>query len=164
MCKSHLKLEIELVPKTSWFTNLRSLMKERQWDYVRKACYEKAGYRCEICNGRGPKHPVECHEIWDYDENKGVQTLLRTIALCPSCHRVKHIGLHLQRGVNHFHDAVIHFMTVNNIDCPDVAERHIQEAFALQARRSKRSWTLDVSWIVKTFPLYFKNGLGESRK
>ena len=61
------KLTIELVPKTSWFTNLRSLVSKEQWDKIRNKVYWKAGYKCEICGSKGPKWPVECHEIWHYD-------------------------------------------------------------------------------------------------
>ncbi|AKJ73572.1 hypothetical protein SP39_1 [Salmonella phage 39] len=87
-----------MVPKTAWFTNLRSHLSKSNWDVVRKKCYAKANYKCEICGGKGTKHPVECHEIWDFGNGK--ITLKGLIALCPSCHEVKHIGwlVSVQRG------------------------------------------------------------------
>ena len=72
-----MKLTIELVPSTSWGNNLRSeanLSKDR-WDTLRRQSYRKAGYRCEICSEKGPTHPVECHEIWHYDDETKTQTL-----------------------------------------------------------------------------------------
>jgi hypothetical protein len=83
------RLSIELVPATSWFDNLRSLLPPAEWDALRKATSQAAGHRCEICGGRGPKWPVECHERWQYDDATHVQTLTGLIALCPECHRVK---------------------------------------------------------------------------
>jgi hypothetical protein len=56
------------------------------------------GSRCEICGGRGPEHPVECHERWRYNDLIRTQTLVRMIALCPACHQVKHVGLANVRG------------------------------------------------------------------
>lgn len=156
MCKKNLKLTIELVPKTSWFTNLRSLMTESQWDFVRQSCYVNARHRCEICGGRGLKHPVECHEVWHYDDKAGVQTLERTIALCPSCHKVKHIGLQLQRGIYAFEQSITHFMQVNGLGA-DEAEQYIEMAFAQHHARSQRQWTVDVSWIEKRYPKYFEH-------
>ena len=89
-------LEIELVPQSSHFKNLRSDLKPNEWDLLRKDSYKKAGHRCEICGGKGPKWPVECHDIWDY--TNGVQTLKGLIALCPACHEVKHMGLAQLKG------------------------------------------------------------------
>ena len=62
------------------------------WDLVRRAVYRQAGNRCEVCGGRGPRHPVECHEVWVYDDQRHVQRLERMIALCPACHECKHMG------------------------------------------------------------------------
>ena len=89
-----MKLTIELVPQSSWGNNLRSeanLSKE-QWDRLRKESYKKANYKCEICGDKGPKWPVECHEIWNYDDQTHTQTLKGLISLCPTCHKAKHLG------------------------------------------------------------------------
>ena len=59
-----MKLTIELVPQTAWYSNVRSNVTKSEWDVLRKACYKAAGYKCEVCSGKGPKHPVECHEMW----------------------------------------------------------------------------------------------------
>jgi hypothetical protein len=32
-------------------------------------------------------------EVWDYDDARMVQRLVRLIALCPAYHEVKHLGL-----------------------------------------------------------------------
>src|SRR6266487_2075486 len=87
------RLTVELVPETSWYNNVRALVDELGWDRIRRQMYRQADYRCEICGGRGPEHPVECHEVWRYDDRTRVQLLVRMIALCPVCHQVKHIGL-----------------------------------------------------------------------
>lgn len=46
----------------------------------------------KVCGGRGEKWPVECHEMWQYDDKNHVQKLAGLIALCPDYHKVKHIG------------------------------------------------------------------------
>jgi hypothetical protein len=92
------RLTVELVPKTSWYNNVRALVDELGWDRIRRQVYRQAEYRCEICGGRGPEHPVECHEVWRYDDRTRTQMLVRMIALCPACHQVKHIGLANVKG------------------------------------------------------------------
>jgi 5-methylcytosine-specific restriction endonuclease McrA len=139
-----MKLTIELVPSTSWFSNLRSLLSPEEWDKIRKGCYKHAGYKCEICNGVGPTHPVECHETWEYDEKGSIQKLIGLIALCPSCHEVKHIGL---AGIKGRHgEAIAHFCKVN--ECSESeAEKYVKEAFATWSERSEQEWDLNIELL-----------------
>jgi hypothetical protein len=141
-------LEIELVPKTSWYSNLRSILTESQWDKVRKQVYANAGNCCEICNGKGPKWPVECHEKWEYDEDNLIQKLTGLIALCPSCHEVKHIGLAEIKG--NAARAKKHLAKVNKWDMAQT-EAHISEAFFIWNDRNKHDWELDLDWLAKEF-------------
>ena len=139
-----MKLTIELVPSTSWFSNLRSLLSSEEWNKVKKGCYKHAGYKCEICSGVGPTHPVECHETWEYDEKTGIQKLVCIVALCPSCHEVKHFGLAGIKGRTN--EAIAHFCKVNGCQVPE-AEKYIDEAFATWNKRSEQEWELDVSML-----------------
>lgn len=139
-----MKLTIELVPSTSFFNNLRSLLSSEEWDNVRKGCYKHADYKCEICSGVGPTHPVECHETWEYDEKTGIQKLIGIVALCSSCHEVKHIGLAGIKGRRN--EAIAHFCKVNDCQAPE-AEKYINEAFATWNKRNKQEWQLDVSML-----------------
>lgn len=136
------KLTIELVPRTCWFSNVRERVSRQDWDRIRSQAYENAGHRCEVCGGHGSKHPVECHEVWEYDETAGVQRLVRMIALCPACHEVKHIGL---AGIKGRGDAACaHLAAVNGWTAAG-ASRYVEEAFAVWTARSDRAWSLDVS-------------------
>ena len=143
---STMKLTVELVPATSWGDNLRSHFKTREWDLLRKACYEQAGHKCEICGGKGRRHTLECHEIWNYDDDQCVQTLKGLIALCPSCHEVKHIGRAMAVG---FGDrALAHLVKVNGITQAE-AVAHVGDAFALWKARTQKAWTLDITSITE---------------
>jgi len=137
-------LTVELVPRTCWFSNVRSSVSSRDWDTIRKEAYAKANHRCEICFGIGRKHPVECHEVWHYDDKLFLQKLVRMIALCPSCHEVKHIGLAKVRG--RLDAAQKHLMKVNNWSKKET-EEHIIGAFEQWHERSKHPWKIDLSWL-----------------
>lgn len=142
MALSSPRLTIELVPRTCWFTNVRDRVSRCDWDRIRSNVYRSAGYRCEVCNGRGSRHPVECHEVWEYDESARVQRLLRMIALCPACHEVKHIGLAGIKGRGDL--AREHLATVNGWTSAE-ASRYVDEAFAIWRLRSGQTWKLDIS-------------------
>lgn len=142
--EKNIKLTIELVPKTSWFSNVRSNVSDKEWDTIRRAAYKKANYRCEICGGKGTRHPVECHEIWEYNDKKNIQKLVRTIALCPNCHKVKHIGL------NGRDENIEWLAKVNKWDI-DTANDYVDYVFSVWKTRSWKEWTLDLSWIKQEF-------------
>ena len=137
-------LTVELVPSPLWELNLRSLIPAEQWGQFRHAAYQAAGYRCQICDGIGPAHPVECHELWEYDDERGVQKLVGLIALCPACHEVKHAGLAKIRGRS---DKVLARLMAINDWSAQQARDHLAQAFATHSRRSKEVWTQDLSWL-----------------
>lgn len=137
-------LTIELVPKSSWINNVRAIVTKDQWDIIRNKVYDKAWYVCEICGDVGPKHPVECHEIWHYDDDKLIQKLDGMIALCPNCHMVKHMGLAQLQGRGE--KSLKHFMKINSLN-KKLAEKYIVESFDLWKKRSEKKWTLNLSHL-----------------
>jgi hypothetical protein len=141
-----MKLTIELVPSTSFYSNVRSNVSKERWDEIRKQSYEKANYKCEICGDKGKnqgyRHDVECHEIWEYDDENLIQTLLGYISLCPKCHTVKHIGLAQIQG--NFDMAVKHLCKVNDISQTE-ASQIIKDAFDKWKERSKNKYKLNLN-------------------
>lgn len=138
------RLTIELVPSTCWFENVRSNVSPDQWTFLKKSTYKRANYKCEICGGKGPNWPVECHEIWDYDDNTCVQTLVGLIALCPPCHEVKHIGFTQLRGKEA--EAKVHLALINKWNL-ETANNYIKSSFDLWSKRSKKQWSLELSFL-----------------
>lgn len=143
-----MKLKIELVPKSSWYSNVRSNVSKERWDEIRKECYKRANYVCEICGdvgtNQGYNHKVECHEIWNYDDKIHEQKLSGLISLCPKCHQVKHIGLAQLNGK--FDDCVLHMSTINGLSY-DETMYEINRAFDVWKERSQHDWNLDISYL-----------------
>lgn len=139
-----MKLTVELVPRTAWYSNVRSNVSHRKWDVIRKKCYAAANYRCEICNGVGIQHPVECHEIWEYDDKTSTQTLKGLIALCPNCHKVKHPGLaQLNDEMNLVEKQLMQVNGITNLE----AKAAVNEAFVEWERLNQYEWELDISYL-----------------
>lgn len=137
-------LTIELVPESCWYSNVRSQVSQREWDKLRKATYQAANYCCEICGGKGTKHPVECHEVWHYDDEQRIQKLARMIALCPACHEVKHMGLANVRGRSEM--ACEHLAKVNGWSIQQTND-YVRQCFQVWQERSQHEWTLDISYL-----------------
>lgn len=136
-----LRLIIELVPETCWFTNVRSNVSRQTWDKIRKQAYQDADYKCQVCEARGR---LECHEVWHYDDANKMQILKGFVALCSACHEVKHIGLAGVRGRRK--QAEKHLATVNEWTARQVSD-YIADAFSAWRRRSSYDWQLDISLI-----------------
>jgi hypothetical protein len=138
-----LRLIIELVPETCWYSNLRDVLPRDVWDRLRREVYRSSGYRCGICGARGQLH---CHEVWRYDDAAHIQHLEGFRALCPRCHHVKHIGLAAKlasEGRLDYEAVVAHFMRVNGCT-RDVFQRHYRAAMAQWRERSRYEWQTDL--------------------
>jgi 5-methylcytosine-specific restriction endonuclease McrA len=142
------KLTIELVPRTCWYSNVRSNVTKNEWDVIRKKSYEHANHVCEICGdvgtNQGVRHNVECHEIWDYNDETKEQTLLGLISLCPYCHKSKHVGLAQMNG--ELHIVVNQLMKVNDIT-EDEALNYINKSFDIWSKRSNFEWKLNTDYL-----------------
>lgn len=147
-----IKLTIELVPQTSWYSNVRSEVTTQEWDFIRNVCYNRADHKCEICGDTGKNqgfwHNVECHEIWDYNDDTGIQKLTGFIALCPMCHKVKHIGHAMMNGEENL--SIKHLKKVNRWSKRRV-RKYLEEVKEIFMQRSQFDWELDIS---------FKEGYG----
>lgn len=137
-------LTIELVPNTCWYSNVRSNVCKKDWDKLRHHIYKQAGHRCQVCGGVGQQHPVECHEIWNYNDQQHIQTLTGLIALCPACHECKHIGLAQIKDRGEI--ALQHLAKVNKWSI-EQSEVYVSECFEVWQKRSQFKWELNISYL-----------------
>lgn len=143
-----MKLSIELVPSSCWYSNVRSNVRSETWERLQCATFHKAGHVCEICAGTGDTHPVEAHEVWIYDDHRLIQRLDRLISLCPRCHEIKHIGLAIKSG--NAKRALTWLSTVNEIT-PSEALVYVQRAFQIHKIRSQFQWQLDIKLLTQRY-------------
>ena len=141
-----MKLLIELIPSTSFFSNVRALVTKKEWEQIRIKCYSLANDHCEIC-GRGGS--LECHEEWEYiqsdiDKTKGIQKLTKLVGICSFCHKSKHIGFARIKGWEEM--CIRHLMKVNNMD-RKVVQSYIDDCFKLWKDRSQIEWKLDIKYL-----------------
>jgi len=149
---------IELIPSSVWYSNLRSILPQKEWNFIRNDIYRRWGYRCQECGGRGSAIKVnkewngaklEAHEQWIFDEKTNTQILKDVLCLCPDCHLTKHLGFASVRGL--LNETLQHLSRVTGISQQDA---HFVWRKCMQdwARRSKKEWHLDISWLRKSYP------------
>jgi len=136
------QLTIELVPATSWFKNARTVLSKAEWDVARKQVYKAAGHVCEICGDQGPRWPVECHEVWTFEDARNWQKLERLQALCPDCHLVKHYGFAQIKG---WEKRAFDQLCKVNEWSKLTGQQYVGESFKLWQKRSQKSWTVDIT-------------------
>ncbi|BCK53189.1 UvrD-helicase domain-containing protein [Nocardia wallacei] len=143
-------LFVDLVPSSCWFTNVRSCVDRRDWQRLRRMVNARANHQCEVC-GRGKDRSVgrllEAHERWSYDDHTRVQSLRRIILLCTDCHLTTHYGFAQINGLES--EALHHLIHVTGMAAGQ-ARRHVAEAFRLWEKRSRHTWTLDLSILTET--------------
>lgn len=137
------KLNFELVPDGCWYSNLRTLLSKKQWDFLKADAKERACGKCMICGKKTEK--LEAHEKWSYDETTCVQKLEDIIAVCKDCHCVIHIGRTQLKGDEE--RAEKHFMKVNECSYAEY-RKALGEANVVHRRRNEVSeWKLDLSYL-----------------
>jgi hypothetical protein len=138
-------LIIDMVPKTAWCSNLRSLLSPSEWKAAQGACFRRAGWACEVCGGKGPQWPVECHERWNFEDGR-VQRLTDVLALCPDCHEATHAGLAEVEG--RLDAALAHYANVNRCTAAQ-AYQSFQEAAEVWRVRSRQAWGFDAGHLLQ---------------
>ena len=148
-----MKLEIEMIPGTSFGNNLRKMMKKSQWDKIRKMVYEKCNNCCAIC---GAKKGVDCdilnaHEVWEFNDDTKTQKLANIIAVCNNCHNCIHYGRTTRVAIEEINFGLIiktikHYIKVNNCSLIHfLADKNY--ATHIWQKRSSHKWKLDISYL-----------------
>lgn len=151
-------LFVDLVPAGSWYQNVRAVVTDRQWGYVRDMVRKRAGHCCEVCgacSGDRLKDPggyrtlrLETHERWGFNMDAHTQTLRRLICLCSACHETTHLGLATTRGFGV--RAKAHLARVNQWK-PERVAIHVHKAYTEWNLRSEVEWDIDIS-IINNLP------------
>lgn len=140
-------LFVDLIPRTCWFTNVRSCVAQRDWERLRRVIVGRADSKCEACGAirdASVKRWLEVHERWAYDETTATQTLKRLICLCTDCHQTTHMGFARVHGRGEM--ALKHLMKVTGFARND-AEEHVEAAFVVWRKRNRKAWNLDLSLL-----------------
>ena len=137
------KLNFELVPDSCWYSNLRSILSKKEWDFIRHDAYDRADGRCMIC-GRKVKR-LEAHERWDYDEDNAVQKLVDVVAVCSMCHSAIQIGRSTLIGKGEI--AENWYMRVNGISFAEMRQDLGKANIDHQRRNKIAEWKLDLSYL-----------------
>ena len=111
-----MKLELHLIPRTSFGANLRNRMGAYRWRKLSQQKREEAGHRCQICRFLGSgKGDLHLHELWEYDDHKRIQKLTGFEVVCRDCHDVHHWGRSTTKAnQNRIDQLLIHACFVNH--------------------------------------------------
>ena len=135
-----------MIPKTSYFKNVRMLFSDSDWNLIRHHIYERVNNRCECCGCKRSKY-LDAHERWEFNNETKTQKLVRIIALCRLCHSATHYG-HSKRTKN-MDKINMHIKKINNYTDEEL-DNHIKDAYNLWKERNKVKWNLDFSIITNS--------------
>ena len=132
------KLSIELIPESAWGNNLRETLPKKDWDTLREFCYTRFDNHCAVCGKYDES--LDAHEVWDFKEHTKEQVLIDIIALCKSCHFVKHIRQAKRIGAEKH--AREHFKRINKCNDYEFASAMIEAEFKFNELSKMDTWTL----------------------
>ena len=144
-----LKLEPHLVPKPLWKHSASEKLGRTSWQAIRQDRLREAGDRCEIC--REPSvRPLNCHEIWSYDDSNAVATLVGFEMHCAKCDLVTHMGRAIAHG---YGDQALQQMTgVNGINLAEAKQIWLS-AKGIWKTRNAREWSVKIpKTLVERYP------------
>lgn len=140
------ELYIDMIPKTSYFKNVRNCFSFNDWNIIRHHIYNRTNNKCECCGAKRSKF-LEAHERWIYDYETKTQKLIRIIALCKLCHQATHYG-HSKKTKN-ITKINEHIKKVKKINDEEL-QTHINEAYKIWKERNKIYWNIDLSIITNS--------------
>ena len=139
---SKYKLWGNLIPKGSFYANLRKVLTRNQWDSLRNLVYEKDFYKCFICGIAGVT--LEAHEHWIYDYERSIQKLYDVNALCKLCHLNTHLGQAIiltREGKLDFQELIKHWCNINEEEKVSFKSYQL-EVFKLWNLRNQFEWKI----------------------
>lgn len=83
-----IKLAVEMIPQSQHGSKLKSLLTADEWDECKRMVARRSN-SCEICNGVGNQHAIECHEVWGYDYDFDVYAAVMEIVKQKFLHYIK---------------------------------------------------------------------------
>jgi hypothetical protein len=139
------RLAPALVPAPLWgrsvYQLLRGTRRGGDWKRLRADVVARAGGDCHICGEHQDRFMV-CHEVWDYDDDAGVATLVDFALNCWGCDAATHPGCAGLTGRRE--TARGQLEKVNGLSAEEV-EDLIAAAREEWTRRSQQRWTVAVS-------------------
>ncbi len=152
--KAH-KLEVSMLPPQSWGKNVRAIVSENSWDFLRQqfgAIYDPYSnfpdppepITCEYCE-RQFQENLHLHELWDFNIEKCRQILTGFKVACEDCHNSIHIGRANKVGIGEA--ARQHLKKVNNWSDRQLAN-HLKKAHHEWTSKLGIDYELDVNWLI----------------
>lgn len=153
------KIEIEMVPATQHYKNVRAVLTGEEWTRIAKLHSQDAKDCCEIC---GKNTNLECHEIWSFNEHTKVQKLEGMTAICHECHGGIHYGHTLHHKTKSEKINITqHILKVNNWTSEEL-QLNYSLALDVAESRSNKTYSLDLTLLNSS--KYRRLGLREFSK
>ena len=152
-----MKIKFQVIPERCRGRNLHSdeIISAGKWKEISNKVRAASKGKCHCCGKLFDLREMNAHEVWEFDEVRGIQRLADIIAVCDKCHQTIHYHYLFsgQRITARERDEFIckaHYMEVNHCSLYSV-ELAIDEALKAYRRLNQLQieWKLDISYAIE---------------
>jgi len=140
-----MKLELQLIPASSFCSNLRNHIGQDKWTLLSKKIRNEHKRKCQICGWQESytqRQYTHLHEVWSFDMKTGIQKLVGFECICPTCHNVHHWGCSELRGED-MDKLIAHACRINK--CTRIEwMAYVDKSFREWSKRSDIEWNIDL--------------------
>jgi hypothetical protein len=152
------KLNIELVPHTMHYKNVRAVLSQEAWKALCTITHRENLLHCCECGAKGR---LECHEQWEYvlPGSRPRMRMTKMLSLCHLCHMGKHIKFAERNG--ELPAVKRHLKRVYKLSSLQLWWK-ICKAVALVRSQSRYEYDLDLTYLNQPKYAVVRNMLGRS--
>ncbi|CAL5219776.1 g1679 [Coccomyxa viridis] len=140
-------LTVDAIPENVLpYANLSNLLSKEDWDNLCRTTARAANYRCQISGGCNPdsQNPVQCQEVWAFDDDRAEMRLVGLQAVCSEIYLAKRLLRQLDDNTRQ--TAMWTLQALNDWTIME-AEAYLQYIDGIARDRSRKPWTVDLSWL-----------------
>jgi hypothetical protein len=138
-------LNIELVPYTMHYKNVRAVVPGEVWHVVCDITHQMHNRRCCKCRRSAVEARLECHEVWSFTTSPApVMKMTGMLSLCHLCHMGKHIKFAELNG--ELPATRTHLMKYHQLT-PLQFWWKVQKAVAKVRQLSRYEYSLDLTYL-----------------
>ena len=147
-------IELEPLSSQTWWSNSSLHYNKNIWYQYEKLVKDISKGYCFVCGKHCKTSDIVLNDLWDFDDEKKIQTLIGVYPSCLFCHQINTVTLNQTKEKHE--EIKNHLMQVNNWKYT-VADEHLKRTLKKKAERDKSEWIVNIDYLINEIKLQPNN-------